>query len=414
MGLIVQKFGGTSLSDSERIHRAARRAIRAKLNGHRVVVVVSAMGRSTNMLLDLAREVSGDPPKRELDVLLSTGEQVSMALMAMAIDAAGHEAISLSAVQVGLFTDSAFTRAKIQRISRTRIDEELSAGRIIIIPGFQGTDARGELTTLGRGASDTTAVALAAVLGADLCEIYTDVKGIFTADPQIVPHARKIDTLGYDEVLEMAARGAKVTHSRAIEFGRKYGVPIHVCSSALDSEGTMITADSSNLETPAVRGVTLKEDLVIVTLSGNADQSGLMSKLLSELAADEIGITDITTAQAVDRVAGAHFSFAVGSSDLRDVRIICDRLTQERSGARVNVEEGLSKVSVVGVGSRFHASATAKMLETLACAGIEPRAVSTSEIILSCLLPMQQGEVAIRALHEAFALSSSPQGLNAI
>ncbi|UCF32471.1 MAG: aspartate kinase, partial [Phycisphaerales bacterium] len=241
MSLIVQKFGGTSLADAGKIHRAARRAIRAKLEGHQVVLVVSAMGKTTDELLALAHAMSSDPPKRELDVLLTTGEQVSIALMAMAIDAAGHHAISLTAAQLGLVTDSEHTRARIRRISRDRIERELENGRVVIVAGFQGIDVGGEITSMGRGASDTTAAALAAVLGAKACEIYTDVDGVYTSDPKLVPTARKIDRISYDELLEMAGAGAGVLHSRAIEFGKKFHVPIHVRSSLTDAEGTMST-----------------------------------------------------------------------------------------------------------------------------------------------------------------------------
>ncbi|MCH8891613.1 MAG: aspartate kinase [Myxococcales bacterium] len=239
MSLVVQKFGGTSLADADKIHRAARRAIRAKLDGRRVVLVVSAMGKATDELLSLANDICADPSRRELDMLLTTGEQVSIALMAMAINAAGHEAISLTAAQLGLVTDSAHTRARIQRISRERIDRELRSAKIVIVAGFQGIDSSGEITTMGRGASDTTAAALASVLGAEVCEIYTDVDGIYSSDPRIVPEARKIDTISYDVMLEMAGSGAGVMHSRAVEFGKKFNVPIHVRSSLTDSAGTM-------------------------------------------------------------------------------------------------------------------------------------------------------------------------------
>ena len=261
MSLVVQKFGGTSLATAEKIHRAARRAIRAKRDGKRVVLVVSAMGSSTDDLISLAQRVSSNPPKRELDMLLTTGEQVSIALMAMAISSAGHEAISLTAAQLGLFTDSVHSRARIQRISRERIDRELDGGRIVIVAGFQGIDASGEITTMGRGASDTTATALAAALDAGTCEIYTDVDGVYTADPRYVPQARKIDEISYEVMLEMAAVGASVMHSRAIVFGKKFQVPIHVRSSLTDAKGTLIMEETPGMEEIVVQGVTLKEDL---------------------------------------------------------------------------------------------------------------------------------------------------------
>ncbi|MFQ5464252.1 MAG: aspartate kinase, partial [Phycisphaerae bacterium] len=284
MSLVVQKFGGTSLADAEKIHRAARRAICAKLDGHHVVLVVSAMGGTTDQLIALAQGVCPDPPKRELDMLLTTGEQVSIALMAMAIHAAGHRAISLTAAQLGLFTDSAHTRARIQTISRDRIDRELSSGNIVIVAGFQGVDESGEITTLGRGASDTTAAALAAVLEGKVCEIYTDVDGVYTTDPRVVPKARKIDAISYDVMLEMAATGAGVMHSRAIEFGKKFNVPIHVRSALTDAKGTMIMAETPGMEAVAVRGVTLKEDLAMISLNGVPNTTGMAARIFAEVA----------------------------------------------------------------------------------------------------------------------------------
>ena len=275
--IMVQKFGGSSVADAEKIHRAARRAIKAKLDGHQVVMVVSAMGKTTDKLIALANEVNPNPPKREMDMLLTTGEQVSIALMAMALHSAGHEAISFTGEQIDLITDSVHTKARIRSIDDERIKKELDAGKMVIVAGFQGVTEEGHLTTLGRGGSDTTAVALAAVLDA-VCEIYTDVDGVYTTDPRIVPQARKMDQINYDEMLELASLGAKVMHSRSIEFGKKYNVPIHVRSSLTDTQGTMIVAQTTGMEDIVVRGVTLKRDLARVILMGVPNKPGVASQ----------------------------------------------------------------------------------------------------------------------------------------
>ncbi len=334
MQMLVQKFGGTSLATAEKVHRAARRAIRAKLEGHHVVLVVSAMGHTTDQLIGLARQISPDPPKRELDMLLTTGEQVSIAMMAMAIDAAGHEAISLTGAQLGLVTDSAHTRARIQRISRERIDRELASGKIVIVAGFQGIDPGGEITTLGRGASDTTAAALAAVLGAKVCEIYTDVDGVYTADPRLVPRARKLDEVSYDTMLEMAASGAGVLHSRAVEFGKKFGVVIHVRSSMTDAKGTTIMAETPGMEAVAVSGVTLKQDLAVVTLQGVPNTPGMAARIFAEVALHNILVDDIVQ-NIYEGGQYANLGFSTNSSDADEARRVCERIGKELGIGRV-------------------------------------------------------------------------------
>jgi aspartate kinase len=404
MSLIVQKFGGTSLADAPKIHRAARRAIRAKLDGHRLVLVVSAMGRSTDELLHLADAVCpSDPPKRELDMLLTTGEQVSIALMAMAIHAAGHEAISLTAAQLGLFTDSVHSRARIQRISRDRIDRELSAGKIVIVAGFQGIDATGEITTMGRGASDTTATALAAVLGADACEIYTDVDGVYTADPRIVPQARKISRISYDVMLEMAATGAAVMHSPAIEFAKNFNVPVHVRSSLTDVEGTMITEETPDMQAVAVRGATLKEDLAVVSLLGVPNAPGLAARIFAEVARSHILVDDIVQ-NIYDGGKLAELSFSTNAGDARQAQAICQRLAGELGIRDVQVDNGVSKVSAIGVGMRSHTGIAATMFEALAAAEINIQNISTSEIVISCIVRREDGPKALRFVHDAFKL----------
>lgn len=407
MPLIVQKFGGTSLATSEKIHRAARKAIRAKLEGYRVVLVVSAMGKTTDQLVELAREVCADPPKRELDMLLTTGEQVSIALMAMAIDAAGHQAISLTAGQLGLVTDSAHTRSRIQHISRERIDRELSAGKIVIVAGFQGTDDFGEITTLGRGASDTTAVALAAVLGGTRCEIYTDVDGVYTADPRIVPQARKIDRISYDTMLEMAGAGASVMHSRAIEFGAKYQVPIYVQSSLTDSKGTMIMPETVGMEEIAVRGVTLKEDLAVIALNGVPNTPGMAARIFAEIARSQILVDDIVQ-NIYDGGQFANLGFSTNSDSVKEARAVCERLADSMGIAKVEIDEGVSKVSAIGLGMRTHAGIAATMFEALSQAKINIDNISTSEIVISCIVPKEDGQKALRCLHDAFELDKEP------
>ncbi len=406
MPLIVQKFGGTSLAGAEKIHRAARRAIRAKLDGHHVVLVVSAMGKSTDELLALSQEVSPDPPKRELDMLLTTGEQVSIALVAMAIHAAGHEAISLTAAQLGLLTDGVHMRARIQRISRDRIDKELSAGKIVIVAGFQGIDAGGEITTMGRGASDTTAAALAAVLDAQVCEIYTDVDGIYSADPRIVPKARKIDKISYDVILEMAATGAGVMHARAIEFGKKFSVPIHVRSSMTDVKGTLIMHETPDMEAIAVQGVTLTEDLAVVSLNGVPNTAGAAARIFAEVARHHILVDDIVQI-IYDGGKFANISFSTNAADANQARTICEGLVAESEVGAVEIDEGVSKVSAIGVGMRSHAGIASTMFDALSQAEVNIENISTSELVISCIVRQEDGPKALRYIHEAFGLDAS-------
>lgn len=403
MSIIVQKFGGTSVANSDKIHRAARRAIREKLLGKQVVMTVSAMGGTTDQLLDLARQVCSDPPKRELDMLLTTGEQVSIALMAMAIQSVGHEAISLTGGQLGLMTDSIHTQARIQTISKDRINNELSAGRIVIVAGFQGIDATGEITTLGRGASDTTAAALAAVLGAEVCEIYTDVDGVYTTDPRQVPEARKIDAITYDEMLEMAAVGAKVMHSRAIEFAKKYNVPIHVRSSLTDEPGTMIMNQTQGMEDVAVRGATLKQDLATIVFTRVPNTPGIAADIFAEVGRHRILVDDIIQNFSEDRKF-ANVGFSTEQAQAAEALDICRRLAQERGFGGVALDENVSKVSVVGIGMRTHTGVASTMFKALADAQVNIDSISTSEIVISAIVPKKDGPKALQAVHKAFKL----------
>ncbi len=402
MKLLVQKFGGTSVANAERINRAARRAIKAKLEGYSVVVVVSAMGGATDDLLDLAGQITSNPPRRELDMLLTTGEQVSIALMAMAINAAGHESISLTGGQIGLITDAVHTKARIQKIDADRIRKELSNGRIVIVAGFQGIDESGEITTLGRGASDTTAVALSAVLGAEKCEIYTDVDGVYTTDPRMVPTARKIAQISYDEMLEMASLGAGVIHSRAIEFGKKYNVNIHVRSSFSDTEGTLITQEVEQMEHIVVSGVTLKKDMAQFLLQDLPNDPGIAAGVFASVAQAKVAVDDII--QTVGDKGKASISFTVEKSDLAECKLVCEKIAKQYGIPEVTTVNPVSKVSVIGVGMRSHTGVAETMFKSLANAKVNIHAITTSEIKISCLIEPEDGEKAVKAVHSVFDL----------
>src|ERR1700689_394875 len=364
MGLIVQKFGGSSVADAERIHRAARRAIAAKAAGNHVVVVVSAMGDTTDDLISMAKKVCSNPPKREMDQLLATGEQVTIALMAMALHAQGHEAISFTGGQIGLVTDNAFSKARIQSINKQRIFDQLAAGKIVIIAGFQGVTPEGDYTTLGRGGSNATLVAIGAVLKADVCENYTDVDGIFTADPRIVKNARKIERISYDEMLELSGLGASVLQTRAVEFAKKYNVPIHVRNSQNESEGTWIVAETSHMEHIVVSGAALKKNLIRVTIKNVPDRPGVAAKIFGDIAAANIVVDDII--QNVMDDNSANISFTVEHGDLADLKPVCDLLCKELGATSAPLyQSGLSKVSVVGVGMRTHTGVAQRMFKAL-------------------------------------------------
>jgi len=403
MGIIVQKFGGTSVASAEKIARAARRAIKTKLEGHQVVIVVSAMGHTTDELIDLARQVNPNPPRREMDMLLTTGEQVSIALMAMAIEAAGHEAISFTGGQVGLVTDDSHTKARIRSIDADRIHKELRAGRIVIVAGFQGITAEGAITTLGRGGSDTTAVALAAALKARMCEIYTDVDGVYTTDPRIVPQASKINEITYDEMLELASLGAGVMHSRSIEFGKKYNVPIHVRSSLTDVEGTMIVAETAGMESIVVRGVTLKKDLARIVLVGVPNKPGVAAQIFARIAEHNIVVDDIIQ-NVFDKGNEANIGFTTSLGDSREAQMVCEKLAKEMKLKAVETDDKIAKVSIVGIGMKTHTGVASRMFNALGKAKINIQNISTSEIVVSCLVDQKDGEKALQILHEAFEL----------
>jgi aspartate kinase len=406
MGLIVQKFGGSSVADAPKIHRAASRAISAKTDGHQVVVVVSAMGDTTDDLVALAKKICENPPKREMDQLLATGEQVTIALMAMAIVSQGHEAISFTGGQIGLVTDGAFTKARIQSINKQRIFDQLNQGKIVIVAGFQGVTPEGDYTTLGRGGSNATLVALGAVLSADVCENYTDVDGIYTADPRIVKNARKIDKISYDEMLELSGLGASVLQTRAVEFAKKYNVPIHVRNSQNQNPGTWIVAETPNMEHIVVSGAALKKELIRVTVKNVPDRPGIAAKIFGDIAAANIVVDDIIQTVSDDNTAS--ISFTVEHGDLHDIKPVVERLIKELGGKTAGIyQDGLAKVSVVGVGMRVHTGVAQRMFKALADAKINIQNITTSEIKISCIINKDEAPRALQIVHEAFDLGAS-------
>ncbi len=417
MALIVQKFGGSSVADAQRIHRAAERAITARKQGNHVVVVVSAMGDTTDDLITLATEICNygrdgqsipplHPPKREMDQLLATGEQVTIALMAMAIHAQGQTAISFTGGQIGLITDNAFSKARIQSIKKERIFEELERGSIVIIAGFQGVTPDGDYTTLGRGGSNATLVAIGAVLKADVCENYTDVDGIFTADPRIVHNARKIDRISYDEMLELSGLGATVLQTRAVEFAKKYNVPLHVRNSQNQSEGTWIVAETPTMEHIVVSSAALKNDLIRVTLKHVPDQPGIAARIFGDIAAANISVDDII--QNVMDDSTANISFTVEHGDLTDIKPTVEKLLRElEASATATYHDGLSKVSVVGAGMRAHTGVAQRMFKALADAKINIQNITTSEIKISCIISRADGPKALQLVHDAFELGGT-------
>ncbi len=405
MSLIVQKFGGTSVADVEKIRAAARKAIRAQREGHRVVLVVSAMGKNTDGLLQLASEVSENPPAREMDMLLSTGEQVSVALVAMAIHELGARAVSLTGGQIGMKTDNSFSRARIQSISTERIERLLDQGNIVVAAGFQGTDDDLNITTLGRGGSDTTAVALAAVLGADSCEIYTDVDGIYTTDPRRLPEARRVEVISYDEMLELASLGAGVMHNRSIEFAKKFGVPIHVRSSFSDTSGTMIVAEPESTSQP-VSGAAMTADEARVTVLGVPDVPGKSYQVFSAIAERKIAVDMVV--QNVGKAGRADISFTVPRGELTATLQAVESVMDEVGADGLTHDDQVSKVSVVGMNMASQTNVAARMFRALADASVNIQMITTSEIKISTLVARSDATLALRAVHDAFSLHQKP------
>ncbi len=402
MALIVQKYGGSSIANPERIKKVAKRIVADRRRGKQLVVVVSALGDTTDRLIKLAHQVTDEPADREIDVLVSTGEQISVSLLAMAIQSLHAQAISFTGPQVGIVTDSSHTRARILSINTKRIKEELKRGGIVIVAGFQGSDVKDNITTLGRGGSDLTAVALAGMLKADCCEIYTDVEGVYTADPKIVPRARKLRALSYDEMLEMASLGAQVLQNRAVEVAKKFNVPIRVRSSFSGGRGTLITREVKSMEKVVVSEVTLNKDEAKVSLRGVPDRPGIAARVFKRIADKDINIDMII--QNVGSRGISDISFTVIKEDLKKTLAVAERVSKDIGARKVNSNEDIAKVSVVGVGMRSHSGIAAQMFAALAAQGINIEMISTSEIKISCIIRKKYAEKAVRAIHAKFGL----------
>ena len=402
--LVVQKYGGTSVGSVERMKEVAKRVAATRDAGHQVAVVVSAMSGETNRLLRLAKEITAQPDERESDVLVSTGEQVSVALLAMALKALGYPAFSLLGYQVQIATDSAFGRARIKNIKTDRLLSALRKGHIVVVAGFQGVDAEDNITTLGRGGSDTTAVALAAAVKADVCEIYTDVDGVYSADPRICPHARKLKRVSYDEMLELASLGAKVLQIRSVEFAKRYQVPVHVRSSFSSDEGTWLVREDPSMEDVVVSGVTSDLDQAKITLQRVPDRPGLAAKLFMPIADDNIVVDMIIQNASAD--GSTDLTFTVPKGDAQKALARVRAMMPEIGAEGVTFDTEVAKVSIVGLGMRSHAGIAARMFQTLANEGINIQMISTSEIKISVVIDAKYTELAVRVLHDAFISST--------
>lgn len=404
MALIVQKYGGTSVGTTDRIKNVAARVAKWCSQGHQVVVVVSAMSGETNRLIGLAKEIQSNPDPRELDVVASTGEQVTIGLLAMALKAIGVDAVSYTGGQVTVLTDSAFTKARIESIDDENIRRDLDKGKVVVVAGFQGIDAEGSITTLGRGGSDTSAVAIAAALKADECQIYTDVDGVYTTDPRIVPEARRLRTITFEEMLEMASLGSKVLQIRSVEFAGKYKVKLRVLSSFQDEgEGTLITfEDDKNMEKPIISGIAFNRDEAKFTVTGVPDRPGIAYQILGPVAAANIDVDMII--QNVGHDGMTDFSFTVGRGDFDRAKAILEQVKAQVGAKEISGDKGIAKVSVVGVGMRSHVGIASSMFRTLAEEGINIQMISTSEIKISVVIDEKYLELAVRVLHKAFEL----------
>jgi aspartate kinase len=400
--LIVQKFGGSSVANVDRIQNVAKRVARYRKAGHQLVVVVSALGDTTDELIELADKINTSPPEREMDMLLSTGEQISVALLAMALHKLDCEAISFTGLQVGILTDASHTRARIIKINTNKIRDELSKGKIVIVAGFQGVNENQDITTLGRGGSDLTAVALAKELKADECEIYTDVDGIYTTDPRIEPRARKLKEITYDEMLEMASLGAQVMQARSIEVAKKFDVPIHVRSSFSDNSGTMIIKEAKRMEDVLISGITLNRSEAKITICTVPDKPGVAARLFKELAGNGVSVDMIV--QNVSHTRATDISFTVSKNDTAKALKITRHVALELGVEDVLSDEDIARVSIVGVGMKSHPGVAAKMFEVLAHNKINIEMISTSDISISCIIQKKFAETAVKALHETFGL----------
>ena len=404
MALIVQKFGGTSVGSIEKIRHVARKVIDHYKEGNRMVVVLSAMSGQTDGLIKLAYDMAEEPDVRELDVLMSTGEQVSVSLFCIALKSLGYDARSLLGFQVGIHTNEIYGKAKIQEIKTERIKKELDNNRIVAVAGFQGIDADENITTLGRGGSDTTAVALAAALKADICEIYTDVDGVYTTDPNICPKARKMDLISYEEMLEMASLGAKVLEIRSVEFAKKFNVPVHVRSTFSDERGTMVVAETKDMEKVLVSGVAFNKNEARITVAKVPDKPGIASRIFKPLVKEGI-VVDMIVQNTSDE-GFTDLTFTVMKPDFyRSMKLLSD-VAKEIGAAKIMGDENIAKVSIVGVGMRTHAGVAQLMFETLSRENINIMMISTSEIKVSCVIEEKYTELAVRVLHEVFGLDN--------
>jgi aspartate kinase len=410
VSLIVQKYGGTSVGTPERILNVAKRILETREEGHQVVAVVSAMSGVTNRLIELADQVTGelDPTEREMDVLLATGEQTTIALTAMALNAMSVEAVSLTGAQAGIETDGVHTKARISNISPEGVHEMLDEGKIVILAGFQGKTPDGKITTLGRGGSDLTAIAMAAAIDADLCQIFTDVDGVYTCDPRVVPDARKIDEISYDEMLEMASSGTKVMQSRSVEFAKKFGVRFEVRSSLNNNPGTLVREESMSMESVVIRGVSLEREQAKVTISGVNDLPGTAGKIFGAVAEANILVDMIVQNVSVKQTGTTDISFTVHKNDVEKAEAaLATCLSELGEGVTVRARDGIAKLSVVGIGMRSHSGVAAEMFEALSQAGINIEMISTSEIKITVTVSEEQIDEAAKVMHKAFGLAEA-------
>ncbi len=403
MPLIVQKYGGTSVKDADRIRNVASRVARCHREGNRVIAVVSAMAGETDRLIKLARAVHPEPPEREMDVLLATGEQTTIALLAMALQATGVPAESFTGAQAGIVTDAVHTKARIQDIDPARILESLAGGSVAILAGFQGANIEGHVTTLGRGGSDLSAIAMAAAVKADVCQIYTDVDGVYTTDPRIVPGARKISELSYDEMLEMASLGSKVMQARSVEFAKKFNVAFEVRSSLNDNPGTLVKAESESMEKVVVRGVSLERNQAKATLTAVPDRPGVAAKLFTTLSGAGVNVDMIV--QNVSAAGVTDISFTLNKDELPKARRAVESVLGGIGAAGFQAQEGVAKISVVGIGMRSHGGVAADMFDALAAAGVNIQMISTSEIKISVVVDEPKAEAGVKAVHDKFHLA---------
>jgi aspartate kinase len=404
MALIVQKYGGTSVANIEKIENVARRVARTKDDGNEVVVVLSAMAGETDRLIQLARKASEQPADREFDALISTGEQVTVTLLAMVLQRMGYAAKSFLGFQVKVHTDRSFTKARIVKVDTEVMSRELKRGVVVVVAGFQGVDPDGNITTLGRGGSDTSAVALAAALKADRCDIYTDVDGVYTTDPNIYHKARKLKKISYDEMLELASAGAKVLQHRSVELAKIYGVPLFVKSSFTDDDGTLVTMEDKEMEKEVVSGVTYDRNQAKVTVVHVPDRPGIAARLFTPLSDENIPVDMIIQNASIEGFTD--LTFTVARKDIRDVQRMVDKVSVEIGATGVEYDENISKVSIVGVGMKSHAGVASRMFTALASEGINILMISTSEIKISCVIESKYTELAVRVLHDAFGLEN--------